>query len=404
MPGISFDEFKKTTKKLIDEHYVEVKHLISKGIMSAGEEAIFLFPSTLLYTKTETHYVFELIGAMRKLDPLQVKDRNATSLNQVVNNFSPKSDSFYVLGTEGAQPTNMHLNWKGQNLLGAFPDGSLAARFPGVTVFDALPNLVSFSVVPSLLAIDAERIRSIALDNCMLTSRVEEVIRPKFVNFLYAVSIDADAAEIAADLAVLKPVPGKLVPGIQAAALGKAEAARTAAGFATLYLQGVRETTITAFLEKHSEVIERVFDADKVFYQPELAWREGNPDPTEESIQPDVLLRTRGGEWKIVEFKLPLLDKKSLTAGNHARRRFTLSVADGVHQLANYEEYFGFSKNLMAAQELLGEAPTIPSLCLVVGSDENFDGEEVRQATRLHRPFDIIDYDTLMRLYLAASV
>ncbi|MFC1435701.1 hypothetical protein ACEZDB_34210 [Streptacidiphilus sp. N1-3] len=58
----------------------------------------------------------------------------------------------------------------------------------------------------------------------------------------------------------------------------------------------------------------------------------------------------------------------------------------------------------MAAQELLGEAPTIPELVLVVGSDENFDAEKVREATRLERPFEIIDYDTLMRMYLAAAV
>jgi len=404
VPGISFDDFKKTTRKIIDAHFAEVKRLISKGIMGAGEGSIFLFPSTLLYTKTETHHVFELIGAMRKLDPLQVKERNATSLNQVVNNFPPKSDSFYVLGTENAEPTNLAMCWKGQSLLGAFPDGSLEARFPGVKVFDSHPKIVSFSVEPNLLAIDAEKIRRIVLDNCMLTSRVEKLIRPKFVNFLYAASIDADVAEITEDLACLTPVHGQPVSGVQAANIGQAEAARAAAGFATLYLQGVRETTVTAFLEKHSEIIEKVYDADKVFYQPELEWREGNPDPTEFSIQPDVLLRTRSGEWKIVEFKLPLLDKRSLTAGDHARRRLTLSVADGVHQLANYEEYFGFPKNLMAAQELLGEAPSIPSLDLVVGSYENFDAEEVRQATRLQRHFDIIDYDTLMRLYLAATV
>lgn len=72
-------------------------------------------------------------------------------------------------------------------------------------------------------------------------------------------------------------------------------------------------------------------------------------------------------------------------------------------QLGNYEEYFTFPQNLAAAQEALKVMLGVPELVLVVGSDENYKADEIREATRMSRTFDLIDYDTLMRLYLAAA-
>ncbi|MFF3633983.1 Shedu anti-phage system protein SduA domain-containing protein [Streptomyces sp. NPDC002250] len=402
MTGISFDDFKKTTKSIIEKHFTEVNRLVTSRIYRPARGEIFLFPSTLLFTQTKTHYSLELIGAMRKQQRLQAKERQAESINQVVNNFPSSDDTRYMFTTEGNQPSNLLVTYRGMNLLCDSPGDSLQRRFPGVHAFTSQSPLIGFSEHHTYLPLNAEPMRSIILDNCMLISRKAGVARPKFANFFYACSIEADASEITRDLAGMAPVHNEPVVGVQVASPEKTEAMRTAAGFATLYLQGVRETTVTAFIEKHGGIIEKTFDADRVFYQATLPWREGNPDPNEEAIQPDILLRTKEGSWKIVEFKLPLLDK-ALTAGPRARRRLTHTVNDGVQQLANYEEYFTSAENLAAAREVLGEFPATPELVLVVGSDENFNAEEVREATRLHRPFDIIDYDTLMRLYLAAE-
>ncbi|MGY1502948.1 hypothetical protein ACW4TU_41340 [Streptomyces sp. QTS52] len=404
MPGISFAEFIETTKAIIEKHFAIVDRLMASGQMKASDGGIFLFPSTILYTETNTHYSFELIGAMRKRQGFHIKERHTDSLNQVVNNFTPTADTLYIMGTPNGESTNVFMWYKDANLMSEHPDGPLNKRFPGVQAFAAQSTLLGMSDRVSHLAINAECLKAVAFENCMLASRSGGLARPKLINFMYASSIEQDSAEVTSDLARIAPAKGVRVVGVQAVSSGHAAAVRAAAGFATLYLQGAGETTITTLLEKHSDMIEKVFDADLVFYQPVLPWVEGNPDPGEVSIQPDVLLRTMGGDWKIIEFKLPLLDKKSLTAKGHKRRRLIFSVDDGVRQLANYEEYFAFTGNLAAAQKALGVLPDIPQLALVVGSDENFDGEEVRQATRLMRPFDIIDYDSFIRMYLDAQV
>ncbi|MET9785546.1 hypothetical protein [Streptomyces canus] len=404
MSGISFADFKKTAKAIIDKHFVDVARLIADRKYQTTEGETFLFPSTLLFTQTETHYALELIGAMRKQQLLQVKEQRVGSLNQVVNNFPTDEETFYLFSTEDDRPTNILTRFTACNLTCDYPDDTLEHRFPGVrAIFDSKSSLLGISNQTTHLPLNTERLRSIMLDNCMLAGRSGNVVRPKFANFFYACSIEAHREEVAADLAKIAPVHNERVVGVQIASPQHSAAMRAAAGFATLYLQGARETTVTAFIEKHSEIVEKIFDAERVYYQPTLPWKEGNPDSEEISIQPDVLLRTKGGDWKIVEFKLPLLDKKSLTASDHSRRRLNLSVGDGVAQLGNYEEYFTFPQNVAAAQEVLKELPGVPELVLVVGSDENYNLEEVRQATRMSRPFNLIDYDTLMRLYLAAT-
>ncbi|MGW5330704.1 hypothetical protein [Streptomyces sp. NPDC004014] len=401
---MSFAEFKKTAKAIVDKHFVDVGRLVAARKYRPTEGEMFLFPSTLLFTQTETHYALELIGAMRKQQLLHVKEQRVASLNQVVNNFPTNEETFYIFSTEGDQSSNIFPSYSCLNLTCEYPDDKLEHRFPGIrATFESTTSLVGMSDRATLLPLNAEKFRSLLIDNCMLAGRSENVVRPKFVNLFYACSVEADSAEVASDLARIAPVHNERVAGVQIASPKHSEAMKAAAGFATLYLQGARETTVTAFIEKHSDIIEKVFDADKVYYQPELPWKEGNPDAGEVSIQPDVLLRTKAGDWKIVEFKLPLLDKKSLTASDHARRRLTLSVGDGVAQLGNYEEYFTFPQNLAAAKEVLKETPAVPELVLVVGSDENYNGQEIREATRMSRPFDLIDYDTLMRLYLAAT-
>ncbi|MFF4033971.1 hypothetical protein ACFYZ2_30185 [Streptomyces sviceus] len=401
---MSFAEFKKTAKAIIDKHFVDVGRLVAARKYRPTEGETFLFPSTVLFTQTETHYALELIGAMRKQQLLHVKEQRIASLNRVVNNFSTDEDTYYLFGTEDDQPSNVFPCYSGLNLTCELPDDKLEHRFPGVrATFESTASLIGMSDQATHLPLNAEKFRSLLIDNCMLAGRSGSVVRPKFVNLFYACSVDADSAEVASDLARIAPVHNERVAGLQIASPKHSEAMKAAAGFATLYLQGARETTVTAFIEKHSDIIEEIFDADKVYYQVELPWKEGNADPEEVSIQPDVLLRTKGGDWKIVEFKLPLLDKKSLTASDHARRRLTLSVGDGVAQLGNYEEYFTFPQHIAAAEEVLRDTPAVPELVLVVGTDENYNAQEIREATRMSRPFDLIDYDTLMRLYLAAA-
>jgi hypothetical protein len=115
-----------------------------------------------------------------------------------------------------------------------------------------------------------------------------------------------------------------------------------------------------------------------------------------------MIVRTRLGTWSIVDFKLPLLDKPGLTKGPRRRRRFVDAVGEGISQLANYAEYFSTPGNRNAAAEQFGESFENPDLVLVVGNFENYDLAEVEEAKRTYRPVEVIDYDSLVRLFVGA--
>ncbi len=160
---------------------------------------------------------------------------------------------------------------------------------------------------------------------------------------------------------------------------------------------------MTQFLEDHADIIKKALKAEKIFFQRSLPWEEGNPDPKEKAIQPDMIVRRMDGTWWIIDFKLPLLNEPSITTGGHRRRRFVYTVADGVAQLHNYREYFDYQSNRRFAAATLGDEIRDPQLMLIVGSSENVDLTEVNEAKRALKPIDIMDYDTLIRLSLADS-
>jgi hypothetical protein len=95
------------------------------------------------------------------------------------------------------------------------------------------------------------------------------------------------------------------------------------------------------------------------------------------------------------------LDTSSVTRDEHSRRRFIDVVAEGVAQLANYEDYFKHEANRRFADEKYGAKVDNPTLYLIVGNYENSSGEEIEEASRsLKSNYRIIDYDTLNAMFL----
>lgn len=402
MPGLTFEDFKRIVRSALSDYFASIDARIREGSLTPPANCALLYPSTVLFTKTATHHVFELFGAREQPGELAVKDNSKIkTLNRLVGGFDPVDSTIYLIGTPEAQPTNMLIAFEDMTL----GNGShLFADDPRLVASDALrppATLVSFrEAAESFMAINAECIRTPMFSRVLVTSGYESFVRPRYTNLLMGESIDADEAELRKDLArVLSEFPPR---GVQIASSEHYADLLLMASFTTLYLQGVKETTITEFVEAHDKIIRRAFGAEVVFYQKKLAWREGNSDPTEESIQPDVILRTTDGEWIILDFKLPLLGKK-LTARGHSRRKLAEPVGEGVEQLANYEEYFTFEKNRQEAFTVLGDCPLDPQLVLVIGSSENFNPVEIREAKRSRRPVEILDYDTLIYLFAAQT-
>jgi len=404
MPQITFDQFKQTVAQRVGDYLGEIADLIEKGKLSCAQGRCFLFPSMLLFTETDTHYVFELLGSQPAHLPMLVKvNSRVGSFNRVVGGFDPDVSTMYMFGTGTSEPTNMHCQFVNDNLTSALHMEQLGDRFPGFAKIAPKAQLRVLGAFPSFMALDAQCIRTLTVSKCYLTSNVGTLVRPRYINFLFGDSKGVDDREFTEDLDRIMNIPSNDLMGVTIVPTGELEALVLAAEFASFYLQDVEETTLTQFLAKHEDVVSRAFNGERVFFEQTLPWIDGNPDESETSIRPDMIVRRNDGTWLIVDFKLPLLDKKNVTKGKRVRRRFIYSVNDGISQLANYADYFGSAANRKAAAEILGEAVSSPKVALVVGSSENVNIIEVNEAKRSLKDIDIVDYDTLIRLSLAGS-
>jgi hypothetical protein len=402
MPPMTFSEFRNSVTRGLDNYLRLLAGLVAKSQLRAAPGHVFLFPSMLLFTETDTHYVFELLGSRPERGQLLVKENSrVASFNRVVGGFDSDDSTFYIFGTGTSEPTNIHLPIANMTLTSALHMEQLEDRFPGFAGLSPTSQIRAFTSSQSFMPIDAQCVRTLTLNKCYLTSNVGAIIRPRYINFLFGESKEADMPEFTADLGRSLNIPSIELAGVTIVPEGKRQSLVLAAEFSSLYLQDVEETTLTQFLAGHEDMVKRAFGADRVFFEQSLPWIDGNPDETELFIRPDVIVRRSNGSWLIVDFKLPLLDKDKLTAGRRARRRFIYTVNDGISQLANYADYFGSAANQAAAAEILGEVVSNPSVALVVGSSENVNITEVNEAKRSLKDIDVVDYDTLIRLSLA---
>jgi hypothetical protein len=402
MSGLSFASFIRAAENSMNSYLDQVGKHIRSGALSTDPGRVFLFPSTMLCTSTETHHVFELIGAQRVFSPLVVR-RNPMvgTVNRVFGGFDPDDSTVYAIGSAGDGLSNVHLRFENMAFTDANHLATLERRFPGLRDLAPPAELLNVYPAESWMSLDAQSFRTIGMRACFSTATRGVFVRPKLINFLFAESVEANFREFRTDLEPYLALPSQRLSGVQSLRVTD-ETRQLAAGLMSLYLQNVRETTLTTFLERHDEIVRVAFDADHVFHQPSLSWRDGAFGPTEKAIIPDMIVRTRLGTWSIVDFKLPLLDKPGLTKGPRRRRRFVDAVGEGISQLANYAEYFSTPGNRNAAAEQFGESFENPDLVLVVGNFENYDLAEVEEAKRTYRPVEVIDYDSLVRLFVGA--
>ncbi len=119
------------------------------------------------------------------------------------------------------------------------------------------------------------------------------------------------------------------------------------------------------------------------------------------SYQPgmfDSFVERADGSHIVGDLKLPLLDTAD---GKKRRRAFTTPVRDGAAQLARYEEYFRTPENRSFAQTKYGVDVTDPRKLLVIGTQQTVGAQEFKDASPA--AVEIIDYDTILRLHLAAK-
>lgn len=397
---VGFPSFRLTVQAYLRRYFEGVAQRLRSGTLEAPDGWLYLFPTVSLFTKTHTHYTFELFGARRRYADLRSKVHNALSFNDLLGDFEYDGPTAYTLSFEASESRAAprvfsHLALAAQRTLSA-----LDSRFPGVA--DLYPTKLIRVVedeVECIKSVDGSGLNGVLLiDDCLITNSLGPLVRARYTNLFFAIPADVGHQELSEALNQLIAAGSSQPPGVLLVRQGHQESVAQAGQFANLYLQGAKETTLTQFLEDHSDIIRRALRASNIFFQPDLLWYEGNSDPDEEAIQPDIILRRQDGTWLIIDFKLPLLHKGSITTGGHRRRRFTYTTADGVAQLHNYREFFEYEANRSSAVAKLSGEVRDPQLMLVVGTSENINLTEVNEAMRALKPIDIVDYDTLIRL------
>jgi hypothetical protein len=189
---ITYNEFKARVTQGVERYLQSLAGLIQQGQLRAAPGYVFLFPSTLIFTETKTHYVFELLGSRREHGSLLIRENSRiTSFNRLVGGFEADPSTIYLFGTGTSEQTYCHITYSHMTLTSASDMERLEQRFPGFASLSPKSQLRTLLPTAAFMPIDAQSIRTLALSRCYLTSHVGEIIRPRYVNFLFGESIES---------------------------------------------------------------------------------------------------------------------------------------------------------------------------------------------------------------------
>jgi hypothetical protein len=387
-----FDIYVSEVKNIFENYFKYVFEMQSNGNLESGGGSV-LYPNILLVTNCSGFYVAELVGAVSEYSGLVVKRHREKSIYRYLSQFDDSEpDSCVHLDGDGS----------GFRFLCLAQDADFEAveeRFPSIELYESKLNrtggkgsVISFG--PNFV--------SCSIENCVLVNRLDNLYRCKNILATYIFRSSVTKPKI---IEFFNKVLGeKEVKGVHTFQ-GKNEEQLIVAGqLQSMYLlPGLHETTIGEFLKLHPEIIKKAFKTEHFEYEPYLKWLEHDGTCEDVAINPDLLIKRADGYYDIYDLKTAALAKRNVTKGGRKRRRFIDYVEEGVAQLANYEEYFTYTKNADHAKEKYGIEVEKPKLVLVVGSWENSSPEEVNQARRRYAGIEIIDYDTFCHLFIGAS-
>lgn len=364
-----------------------------------GSIAKAFYPNFCLISETPTHIVFELLGATEhRPESVRTVLRSMPSLGAVMGKLpAPATVNLAKFGERNTGGHLAHLALMSDRSRDIFDTRyqSFSDLHQSFLLFRGANTDSGFHP----LGFD-DSLLDVALIDVMLMADYQGQVRARYFQAALIVNSATSSSEMSRQLHSRFPI-GQSTELLAPVLDTNRSLLVTAANLAALAsMSSVGETTISRFLEENASVLALALGGERIIPQPKLEWVVGNSDPEEKWIQPDFLLVSSDGSAHICELKLPLLSRSSITAGGHRRRRFVADVADGIAQLANYRDYFSYSAHRDIVQERFGVAVGQARSILVVGSAENVDAIEVREAQRMLAPVEIVDYDTLRTLYL----
>lgn len=394
--SLKFKEFSKVNMELWKKYFSRLFSNISSRNLKLGTGKL-LYPNLALFTETNNHFILELLGVTKDFTGLKPFLHKYPSTSQYLGQFETQQE---------APIFNFAARNNGICTLLLSNEADLQAvrsRFGFVT--DQWQTRLNRVGANGALFSFADTFQSCFINNCLIVNKQGEIYRVKYILHAVIVHKKHPKEKYASDLLNRLDKPLRTTNdlyGVHYIPKPPYEDFALSGQFANLFLlPKLREPRIGEFLKKHPLFIRRALSCKNCLYNKKFKWIEGNPDPEEEYIQPDLMLEREDGFFDICDLKTAALDKQRVTKGRHRRRRFIDYVEEGVAQLANYEEYFRFKRNAEWSWSKHKVKVNNPNLILVVGSYENASKAEINEATRKLKPnYQIIDYDTLNSLFL----
>jgi hypothetical protein len=359
--------------------------------------AVLLFPNLIICADTPHFFVMELAGCRRAFSPLIEKTHKGSTIDEYLGQFTLKQHvPMMTINAHGTGLIRLVLTRAGAEL-------ELSRRFPNI--LDLLASRLAFDPPggsEGAILLVKQGANYFCIEECVLVNKYKSAVRIRHISLLLVIAKPTTTSDYKAylkrdflDTAAVRAV--RTVPA------GSAETLVLAGQFANLFLlHNLRETTLGEFLNSHPEIIKDALSTPDFIYEPYLEWQEGQADASEKAINPDLMIKRSDGFFDIYDLKRPLLERSTLTKGKRQRRRFIDYVEEGVAQLAHYQEYFTHESNRQHAYERYGIRIDQPRSVLVVGNYENVDQEQIDEACRRLKSFELIDYDTILQLYLEA--
>jgi len=393
---INIFEFRSLTEAAFNKYLAAIAPVLSAGqYYTQVPDPIPSFPQMMIVTTLPDHFAVELVGGRRSNRELKVIKRKLDDEGLYFGQFH------YPANTRAVVELN------GQNTIKSFAiitkdaRQELHRRLPAIA--DMYPTSLNWvgPGEPPALGFDASA-NYLHVEDMLLANALNSMVRVRHIRFSLVIAKDTKATDYHAYLdRLLSMVNGAEVVAAQLIPRGKAEKVFGAAQFANIFLMNqLHETSIGTFIDQHREILLSALEGQQLISEPHLTWVVPSPDPNEHAINPDLFVQRADGNWDVYDLKLALLNRKDLTIGERKRRRFVATIEDGIAQLAHYRDFLSIPEHAAQANTKYGVTFNRPRFVLVVGNYENVDAEKIAEARRRFPDLELIDYDSLLLLYL----
>jgi hypothetical protein len=329
-----------------------------------------LYPRMMVLTETPDWNILELVGVSREYRALEVRRQKAQSIEE-------------YFGLASGSPV---LSLQGENIVKDATVATQAARSELDTRFPSAQKMLGTEyVAPGDQLLRFAPGNYSTFDRVLLVHGAGTSIRVHWTFFALAIHRSEPADKYLDHLRNFVTAAPHLDPvGTLSAPRGD-EGLKSAAFTSTYLAHGLQDATAEEFLTEHESILLSAFDATRLIPRPIFEWQDG--ESTAQALTPDFVLERADGTHIIGDLGLPLREP-----GKKHRRSAT--VSEGAAQLARFDEYFSTPENRAFAQTKYGVSE--PRKVLVISSQQTVAADEATDV-------EIVDYDTILRLYLAAK-